>query len=572
MDKVLAPMLGRNVHAYVDDMVVTSQERGRHPADLEELFATIAKYRLKLNPEKCVFGVKAGKFLGFMLTEREIEANPDKCATIIAMRSPTSVKEVQQLTGRMEALSRFISAGGEKGHPYFQCLKRNSHFTWTDECEAAFLKLKEYLATPLVLCKPRAGVPFRLYFTVTEWAISSVLVQEQEQVQRPIYSMSKALQGLKSRYQSLEKAALAVVFSARRLRHYFHSFTVVVMTNLPIQKVLQKPDVAGRMVRWAVELSEFDIQYEPRGSIKGQVYADFVVELSPGGGLQEVELGSQWMLSVDGSSNQQGSGAGTILEGPNGVLIEQALRFAFKASNNQAEYEALIAGMLLAKEMGAQSLLAKSDSQLVTGQVTGEYQTKDPQMAAYLRYVEVLKGAFAMFELVHVPGEQNARADLLPKLASSGKGGRQKTVIQETLKTPRNFMADNRVDVLHISATRGKPRSHRSLIQDTARTPRISTYAASPEGEKCIQVCALEEGDTWMTPYKQYIADGILPAKPREGKRIKKNSARYTLVDGVLFRHGFTHPILTCESGNECTRIMSELHEGICGSHVGEDH
>jgi len=225
--------------------------------------------------------------------------------------------------------------------------------------------------------------------------------------------------------------------------------------------------------------------------------------------------------------------------------------------------------MLLAKEMGAQSLLAKSDSQLVTGQVTGEYQAKDPQMAAYLRYVEVLNGAFATFELVHVPREQNARADLLAKLASSGKGGRQRTVIQETLKTPRKFVADNMVDVLHISAARGKPRSHRSLIQDTARAPRISTYAASPEGEKCVQVCALEEGDTWMTPYRRYIADGILPAEPREGKKIKKNSARYTLVDGVLFRHGFTHPIMTCVSGDECTRIMSELHERICRSHVG---
>jgi len=292
MYKVLAPMLGRNVQAYVDDMVVTSHERGQHAVDLEELFATISKYRLKLNPEKCVFGVEAGKFLGFMLTERGIEANPDKCTTIIAMRSPTSVKEVQQLTGRMAALSRFVSARGEKGHPYFQCLKRNSRFAWTDEYEAAFLKLKEYLATPPVLCKPQAGVPLRLYFAVTEWAISSVLVQEQDQVQRPIYFVSKALQGPKLRYQSLEKAALAVVFSARRLRHYFHSFTVVVMTNLPIQKVLQKPDVAGRMVRWAVELSKFDIQYEPRGSIKGQVYADFVAVLSPGGDPQEVELGS----------------------------------------------------------------------------------------------------------------------------------------------------------------------------------------------------------------------------------------------------------------------------------------
>ena len=182
MDKVLASMLGRNVKAYVDDRVVTSRERGQHAADLEELFATISKYRLKLNPEKCVFGVEAGKFLGFILTERGIEVNPDKCAAITAMRSPTSVKEVQQLTGQMAALSRFVSAGGEKGHPYFQCLKRNSRFAWTDECEAAFLKLKEYLATPPVLCKLRVGVPLRLYFAVTEWAISSVLVQEQDQV------------------------------------------------------------------------------------------------------------------------------------------------------------------------------------------------------------------------------------------------------------------------------------------------------------------------------------------------------------------------------------------------------
>jgi len=128
MDKVLAPMLGRNVQAYMDDMVVTSHERGRDAADLEELFATISKYHLKLNPEKCAFGVEAAKFLGFMLTERGIEANPDKCATIIALRSTTSVKEVQQLTGRMAALSRFVSAGAEKGHPYFQCLKRNSRF------------------------------------------------------------------------------------------------------------------------------------------------------------------------------------------------------------------------------------------------------------------------------------------------------------------------------------------------------------------------------------------------------------------------------------------------------------
>jgi len=108
MDKVLAPMLGRNVQAYVDDMVVTSLEKSRHVTDLKELFVAIAKYKLE-----------AGKFLGFLLTERGIEANPGKCAAILAMRSPATVKEVQQLTGRMAALSRFVSASGEKGHPYF---------------------------------------------------------------------------------------------------------------------------------------------------------------------------------------------------------------------------------------------------------------------------------------------------------------------------------------------------------------------------------------------------------------------------------------------------------------------
>jgi len=94
-----------------------------------------------------------------MLTEPGIEANPDKCAAILAMRSPASVKEVQQLTGCMAALSRLVSAGGDKGHPYFQCLKRNGRFVWTEECETTFLRLKEYLATPPVLCKPRAGKP-----------------------------------------------------------------------------------------------------------------------------------------------------------------------------------------------------------------------------------------------------------------------------------------------------------------------------------------------------------------------------------------------------------------------------
>jgi len=159
-------------------MIVTSKEKKQHVTDLEELFATIGKYNLKLNPEKCVFGVEAGKFLGFMLTERVIKANPYKCVAIVEMRSPITVKEVQQLTGRMAALSRFLSASGDKGYPYFQCLKKNNHFVWTSECEEAFIQLKEYLGSPLVIGKPLAGVSLCLYFSITDRAISLVIVKD----------------------------------------------------------------------------------------------------------------------------------------------------------------------------------------------------------------------------------------------------------------------------------------------------------------------------------------------------------------------------------------------------------
>jgi len=159
----------------------------------------------------------------------------------------------------MTAFSQLVSTEGDKGHPYFQCLKRNNRFVWTNECEESFLKLKEYLASPPLLCKLLPGTSLRLYFAITERAINSVIVQEQDRVQRPIYFVNKALQGPEMRYQTIEKATLVVVFAARRLRHYFQSFTMIVMTDLPIRKVLQKPDVAGRTVRWVVELSEFDV-------------------------------------------------------------------------------------------------------------------------------------------------------------------------------------------------------------------------------------------------------------------------------------------------------------------------
>jgi len=109
--------------------------------------------------------------------------------------------------------------------------------------------------------------------------------------------------------------------------------------------------------------------------------------------------------------------------------------------------------------------------------------------------------------------------------------------------------------------------SHRSLTQETLKTPRISTYPVF--GEESLQVCLVEKGETWMTPYKRYLADGMLLLEPTNARKIKKNSTKYILIDGELFRHGFTHPILVCVNCEQCTRIMAKLHEGICGSHIG---
>ncbi|XP_068461542.1 uncharacterized protein [Phaseolus vulgaris] len=178
------------------------------------------------------------------------------------------------------------------------------------------------------------------------------------------------------------------------------------MTDLPLLKVLSKPDIAKRMVKWVVKLSKFDIQYESRGPLKGQVLVDFIVDLTPK--QTSINEDFKWSFLVYGASNPKGSEAGIILEGPNGVHLKQALCFCFKASNYQVEYETLIIGMLLAKEMGVSRLMVKSDLQLIVGQITGGFQAKDPHLSLYLNYVKTLAESFSTFNLIHVPIDQNS--------------------------------------------------------------------------------------------------------------------------------------------------------------------
>ncbi|XP_072074432.1 uncharacterized protein [Arachis hypogaea] len=200
---------------------------------------------------------------------------------------------------------------------------------------------------------------------VTDWAISSALVTERNKVQHPIYFVSKTLQHAELNYPRIEKLALALVFSARRLRPYFQSHVIHVRTDHPLRQVLHKPEIAGRLIKWAVELSEFDIRYQSRGPIKSQFLADFIAELTMP---SEEDHTKQWTLYVDGSSNNGGCGAGIRLEADDGLILEHSIHLAFKSSNNQSEYEALIAGLRLCLDLQISAIKVFCDSLLVVQQ------------------------------------------------------------------------------------------------------------------------------------------------------------------------------------------------------------
>ncbi|XP_016168877.1 uncharacterized protein LOC107611473 [Arachis ipaensis] len=204
-------------------------------------------------------------------------------------------------------------------------------------------------------------------------------------------------------------------------------------TDQAIRQVLQKPDLAGRMMTWAIELSQYDLQYEPRHAIKVQAMADFLVEVT---GDPPEEAGTRWRLHVDGASNQMSGGAGVILESPAGVIYEQSTKFEFPVSNNQAEYETLLGGLTLAQEVGATKLEVCSDSQVVTSQVNGSYQARDSLLQKYLEKVRELSKQFEEVTIQHVPRERNTRADLLSKLASTKPGVENRSLIQGIVKEP----------------------------------------------------------------------------------------------------------------------------------------
>ncbi|XP_050224437.1 uncharacterized protein LOC126674101 [Mercurialis annua] len=303
-------------NVYVDDIVVKSKGIEDHAQDLAETFEKLKGFNLKLNPEKCVFAVRSGKFLGHLISEKGIEANPEKIEAVMSMKAPSSVKE------------------------------NTKNFKWTKECNAAFEELKVYLSTPPVLGRPEPGEILYLYLSVNDETAAAVLVKEDKGLQTPVYYLSRVLKGLEVRYPKIEKFALALKVAAEKLRRYFEAHIIVVRTNQPLRKALQRPEMSGRLVSWSVQLGGYDIRYEPRPALKAQVLADFIAETTASDQPEEPdEQLLRWVLEVDGASNLDGSGAGVVLKGPHGVTLRSSVKFDFPASNNAAEYEALLIGL-----------------------------------------------------------------------------------------------------------------------------------------------------------------------------------------------------------------------------------
>ncbi|GJR81872.1 reverse transcriptase domain-containing protein [Tanacetum coccineum] len=330
VDSAFRQQLGRNLKAYVDDMVIKSKTEQEMIMDIAETFDNLRKINMKLNPLKCSFGVTEGKFLGYMVTSEGIRANPKKTKAIADMQSPKTLKEMQSLSGKLAALNRFLSRSVERSLPFFETLKNitkenKEDYRWTEEAEHAFQELKKLILELPTLTTPERKETLFIYLATSREAVSSVLVADRRGKQTPIWYVSRTLHIAERNYAPLEKITLCLLHLSRRLRRYFEAHPIQVITDQPIKQILNKSEASGKLAKYAVELGAYNITYIPRTTIKGQVLADFVNEVPVGVMQLEVcnsageEALEEWILYTDGASSQKGVGAGLVLINPSGT-------------------------------------------------------------------------------------------------------------------------------------------------------------------------------------------------------------------------------------------------------------
>ncbi|GJS37611.1 reverse transcriptase domain-containing protein [Tanacetum coccineum] len=307
---------------------------------------------------------------------------------------------------------------------------------------------------------------------------------------------------------------------------YFQAHSIAVITINT-----HKTALSLNMMRWLGRLQngEHNISYRPRTAVKGQILADFLIEKPETDAVlpqSEVKLQEPWILFTDGSSYVDGSGAGLILTNPEGMEFTYALRFEFTATNNEAEYEALIAGLRIAARMGVRNQEANVDSRLVANHVLGEYVAKEDNMIQYLDKTKSLIQGFDRFTIRQVPRGDNKKADALSKIASTSFAHLSKQVLVEILK-------NKSISEMEIS----------TVIE--------------------------EQDPTWMTPIIEFISKGTLPHEQKDARRIRRTAQRFELRNGVLYRRSFLQPWLRCVGPIQADYVLREIHAGSCSMHSG---
>ncbi|GJR93007.1 reverse transcriptase domain-containing protein [Tanacetum coccineum] len=307
VDQAFHKQIGKNLEVYADDLVIKIRTEDEIVRDIEETFKTLRVINMKLNPKKYTFRVEEEMFLGYKVNTKGLKVCPDKVDTVLSLPSPKCLKYMQKLNGKLASLNRFLAKSAEKSLPFFKTLKKYTkmcYFYWTTEAKEAFKQMKQLIAELPMLTAPMEKEELIVYLAATKETVSAVLMTKREAKQMSIYFVSRALRGPKINYTSMEK---------------------------------------------------------PRVSVKGQILADFIVERPDEQSLDtlmeaEEELPEPWILFTNGSSCTDGLGLGLILTKPEGMEFTYTLRFRFDATNNKAEYDALIAGLRIAEQMGVKNL------------------------------------------------------------------------------------------------------------------------------------------------------------------------------------------------------------------------
>jgi hypothetical protein len=473
MQHVFGDHIGRTVEAYVDDIVVKTRKAGDLVSDLNIAFGCLRANGVKLNPEKCVFSVPRGMLLGYIVSQRGIEANPEKVVALERIGPIRDLKGVQRVLGCLAALSRFISRLGEKGLPLYRLLKKHEHFSWTAEAQEALDKLKASHTHTPILTPPQDGEPLYLYVAATTQVVSAMIVVERTEeghtlpVQRPVYYISEVLSDTETCYPQVQKLLYAVVLARRKLCHYFEAHFVTVVSSFPLGEIIHSPDAAGRIAKWSVELMGETLAYAPRKAIKSQILTDFVTEWTDTQ-LPPPQIQAEcWTLYFDGSVMKTGAGAGLLFVSLLREHMRYAVRLHFPASNNMDEYEALLCGLKIAVEIGIKRLDVRGDSQLVIDQVMKNASCHDDKMEVYCKAVRALEDKFYASSSITCPAGITRRRTSSPR---SHRGGSPSPRTSSLGTSPNHSLPSNRTPRAALNP-RGLPRIQQGQSPWT-RTPR----------------------------------------------------------------------------------------------------